>query len=93
MRVLHFLDHFLGRTSLVDVGYKEHFRANHGADQFVDRKCHIDGIESFWAFAKKRLTKFHGITNSSFYLHLNTAPGDKISVGIRYILVRMKRIG
>lgn len=27
-------------------------------------------IESFWAFAKSRLTKFHGIADSTFYLHL-----------------------
>ena len=35
-----------------------------------NRKCHINGIESFWAFAKSRLTKFHGISDSTFYLHL-----------------------
>ncbi len=30
----------------------------------------INGIESFLSFAKKRLMKFHGIPESTFYLHL-----------------------
>jgi hypothetical protein len=30
----------------------------------------IDGIESFLSFTRKRLTKFHGIPESTFYLHL-----------------------
>jgi len=63
-------DGWRGYNGLVDLGYKKHFRVNHGADEFVNRKCHINGIESFWAFAKSRLTKFHGISDSTFYLHL-----------------------
>jgi len=63
-------DGWRGYNGLVDLGYKKHYRVNHGADQFVDRKCHINGIESFWAYAKGRLTKFHGIPDSTFYLHL-----------------------
>jgi transposase-like protein len=31
---------------------------------------HINGIEFFWLFAKRRLMKFHGIAESTFYLHL-----------------------
>ena len=63
-------DGWRGYNGLVDLGYKKHYRVNHGADQFVDRKCHINGIESFWAYAKGRLSKFHGISDSTFYLHL-----------------------
>ena len=63
-------DGWRGYNGLVDLGYKKHYRVNHGVDQFVDRKSHINGIESFWAFAKSRLTKFHGIADSTFYLHL-----------------------
>lgn len=33
-------------------------------------KSHINGIKFFWAFVKRRLAKFHGITDSTFYLHL-----------------------
>ena len=51
-------------------GNKKNYRVNHGADQVVYRKCQINGIESFWEFAKGRLTKFHGIAGSTFYLHL-----------------------
>ena len=63
-------DGWRGYNGLVDLGYKKHYRVNHGADQFVNRKSHINGIESFWAFAKGRLFKFHGICDSTFYLHL-----------------------
>jgi transposase len=59
-----------GYNGLVDLGYKKHYRVNHGVDQFVNRKSHINGIESFWAFAKGRLFKFHGICDTTFYLHL-----------------------
>ena len=63
-------DGWRGYNGLVDLGYKKHYRVNHGSDQFVHSKSHINGIESFWAFAKSRLTKFHGISGSTFNLHL-----------------------
>ncbi len=63
-------DGWRGYNGLVDLGYKKHYRVNHGADQFANRQSHINGIESFWAFAKGRLNKFHGISDSTFYLHL-----------------------
>ena len=31
---------------------------------------HVNGIESFYTFAQGRLMKFHGIAESTFYLHL-----------------------
>ena len=31
---------------------------------------HINGIESFWSFAKRRLAKFNGVSNKTFYLYL-----------------------
>ena len=31
---------------------------------------HINGIESFWAYTKHRLTKFKGIRKDFFYLYL-----------------------
>jgi transposase len=63
-------DHWRGYNGLVDMGYKKHFRVNHGANQFVQGKGHINGIESFWSFSKRRLDKFHGLPKSTFYLHL-----------------------
>ena len=63
-------DGWRGYDGLVDLGYKKHYRVQHGADEFVKGKNHINGIESFWSFAKARLMKFNGLTNSTFYLHL-----------------------
>ena len=31
---------------------------------------HVNGIESFWSYAKSRLHQFHGIALEKFYLHL-----------------------
>jgi len=63
-------DYWRGYNGLVDIGYKKHYRVHHGSNEFVSRKSHINGIESFWSFAKRRLMKFHGIPESTFYLHL-----------------------
>ena len=52
------------------MGYKKHFRIHHGNDVFANGKNHINGIESFWSFAKRRLEKFHGIPKSTFHPHL-----------------------
>ena len=52
------------------MGYKKHYRIKHGKNEFVNGKNHINGIESFWSFAKRRLEKFHGIPKKSFNLHL-----------------------
>lgn len=63
-------DQWRGYNGLVDMGYKKHYRVHHGADEFVRVKSHINGIESFWSSAKRRLQKFHGIPKSTFILHL-----------------------
>ena len=63
-------DKWPGYNGLVDMGYKKHFRVHHGSNEFARGKNHINGIESFWAYAKCRLEKFHGIHKSTFYLHL-----------------------
>lgn len=63
-------DGWRGYNGLVDLGYKKHYRVDHGSDQFISSRSHINGIESFWSYAKRRLMKFHGIPDSTFYLHL-----------------------
>jgi transposase len=63
-------DRWRGYNGLVDLGYKKHYRVHHGNNEFARGKSHINGIESFWSFAKRRLMKFHGIPQSTFYLHL-----------------------
>ena len=55
--------------SLILNGY-DHYRVYHGADEFARGKSHINGIESFWSFAKRRLAKFNGISSHRFNLYL-----------------------
>jgi len=63
-------DGWRGYNGLVDVGYSRHFRVYHGANEFArDGHCHINGIESFWSFTKRRLAKFNGV-KVNFELHL-----------------------
>ncbi|MEM1108099.1 MAG: IS1595 family transposase [Planctomycetota bacterium] len=63
-------DGWRGYDGLVDVGYAKHLRGNHGKDQFVEGRSHINGIESFWTLAKCRLIKFKGVPGHTFYLQL-----------------------
>ena len=61
-------DGWPGYNGLVDVGYEKHFRINHNKE-FANDKCHINGIEAYWSFAKRRLAKFNGV-KVNFDLHL-----------------------
>ena len=63
-------DAFIGYHGLVDVGYAKHYRVQHDQDEFVRGSSHINGIESFWSYAKRRLQKFNGVPTHTFYLHL-----------------------
>jgi transposase-like protein len=63
-------DKWRGYDGLVDVGFSKHFRVNHGSNQFADGTNHINGIESFWSFAKRRMQKFNGLRTEKFLLHL-----------------------
>lgn len=63
-------DGWRGYDGLVDVGYTKHFRVAHGANEFARGTQHINGIESFWSFAKRRLQKFNGVPACTFNLHL-----------------------
>ena len=63
-------DGWRGYDGLVDLGYDKHFRVHHGANEFVRGESHINGIESFWSYAKRRLAKFNGVPKKTFYLHL-----------------------
>lgn len=47
-----------------------HYRVFHHENEFVRGKSHVNGIESFWSFAKRRLAKFNGLTDEKFVLHL-----------------------
>jgi len=50
-------------------GY-EHYRVYHAQNEFVRGKSHVNGIESFWSFAKRRLAQFNGLSDQTFALHL-----------------------
>ena len=50
-------------------GY-DHYRVFHNQNEFARGKSHVNGIECFWSFAKRRLSKFNGFSNESFVLHL-----------------------
>jgi transposase len=59
-----------GYDGLVDIGFDKHLRVNHGDNEFACGERHINGIESFWGYAKKLFSKFNGIDKKMFYLHL-----------------------
>lgn len=63
-------DKWRGYDGLVDIGYDKHFRVNHKKNEFArSNRVHINGIESFWSYTKRRLTKFNGV-KKKFKLHL-----------------------
>ena len=51
-------------------GYDTHYQVHHGNDEFARGSTHINGIESFWSYAKRRLARFNGFRHSHFILHL-----------------------
>ena len=58
---------------LVGWGCKRHHRVSRGENGSVERGNpgdRIDGIESFWGYAKDRPVKYQGISKEDFYLHL-----------------------
>lgn len=63
-------DGFRSYDGIVHMGYKKHYRVRHSHSEFVRGLSHINGIESFWSYAKTRLSKFRGISRTTFYLHL-----------------------
>ena len=63
-------DGFRSYDGIVHMGYRKHYRVQHGQDEFVRGPAHINGIEGFWGLAKTRLVKFKGMSRSTFYLHL-----------------------
>ena len=55
--------------ALILNGYS-HYRVFHHENEFARGKSHVNGIESFWSYAKRRLSKFNGLTDDTFLLHL-----------------------
>jgi transposase-like protein len=60
----------LSYDGLVELGCKKHYRVRYVQKELAMGRSRINGIDSFWLYAKRRLMKFHGIAESTFYLHL-----------------------
>jgi len=63
-----YTDKWRGYNSLLFCGYK-HLNIDHRY-KFKQGKVYINGVEGFWAFAKERLIKFHGISQHKFLLYI-----------------------
>ena len=55
---------------LVDLWYEKHYRVKHSDNEFARWNQHINWIESFWSYCKRRLSKFNGISKLKFELYL-----------------------
>ena len=65
-------DGWRGYDGLVDVGFDKHLRIKKyrkEGNPFTDGTVHINGIESFWSYTKRRLARFNGV-KANFELHL-----------------------
>ena len=62
-------DGWASYDGLILNGYK-HYRVFHSKNEFARGKSHVNGIEAFWSFAKRRMTKLNGIRADKFHLHL-----------------------
>lgn len=63
-------DKFSPYDWLVDLGYEKHYRVSHGDNEFARGKQHINGIESFRSYCKRRLQKFNWVKKKKFPLYL-----------------------
>lgn len=63
-----FSDSYRAYDRLDIEGFK-HARINH-SDSFANKKVHINGIENFWGFAKRRLKMYHGGFKKNFPLFI-----------------------
>lgn len=64
-----YTDGWKAYDGLILNGY-DHYRVFHSHNEFARGKNHVNGIESFWSFTKRRLAKFNGLTDDKFFLHL-----------------------
>ncbi|MCB9801119.1 MAG: IS1595 family transposase [Pseudomonadales bacterium] len=63
-------DGWTSYDGLIDVKNFKHYRVYHSKDEFVRGKSHINGIESFWSFCKRRMRKQNGVRKDKFLIHL-----------------------
>lgn len=63
-----YTDRFKSYDALMFCGYR-HLKIDH-ATHFAHGKVYINTLEGFWAYAKERLIKFHGVSKTYFPLYL-----------------------
>lgn len=63
-------DRWRAYDGLVDVGFDKHLRGSTTATMNARGSVHVNGIESFWSYAKRRLVQFNGVPKHTFYLYL-----------------------
>src|SRR6266851_1387898 len=68
-RATVYTDGWLGYDGLLLSAYK-HRRIHHHENEFARGKNHVNGIESFWSYAKFRFVKLRGVRPKFFFLHL-----------------------
>jgi transposase len=64
-----YTDWWASYDGLILNGY-DHYRVYHSHNEFARGKNHVNGIESFWSFCKRRMSKFNGTAPDKFHLHL-----------------------
>lgn len=60
-----YTDGWRSYDALAVYGYN-HKKVNHQKNEFAREDVHINGVESFWSWTKRRLNKFNGIAKSLF---------------------------
>lgn len=64
-----YTDGWKSYDGLILYGYK-HRRIYHHKNEFARKRNHVNGIESFWSYTKRRLRKFNGVPKDKFLLYL-----------------------
>jgi transposase-like protein len=64
-----YTDSWRSYDALAIYGYN-HKKVKHEENEFVRDDVHVNGIESFWSWAKRRATKFNGIQKKQFPIFL-----------------------
>lgn len=63
-----YTDKWRSYDGLILNGYK-HYRINH-SKEFARDNNHINGIESFWSYVKRKMRKHNGVSRGKFYFYL-----------------------
>jgi transposase-like protein len=64
-----YTDGWRSYDALAIYGYN-HKKVNHQKNEFAKGDIHINGVESFWSWTKRRLAKFNGIPKHQFQAYL-----------------------